>query len=179
MGDFLIDGCWVLRTYSGVCLVEEIYTDFKKEGISRDLITGFLSAIVAFADEAFKDELQSIKFANHKILLRLTKSVIFVVAFSILNTKLSGELRKSVKAEINEVVEEAWSAYSGGYYEDAMSKAREAIDFCRYAISQPALPRTKENLDEKLYKYLSWTSLALIIIAILYYSYHRMRIKKV
>ncbi len=105
MGDFLIDGCWILRTYSGVCLIEEIYADFKKEGISRDLITGFLSAIVSFADEAFKDELQYIKFANHKILLRFTKSVIYVVAFSILNVHLSEDLRKSIKSEINEIID--------------------------------------------------------------------------
>jgi hypothetical protein len=80
--------------------------------------------------------------------------------------------------EIKEIVNEAWNFYSKGAYEDAMSKAREAIDSCRYAISQPAIPREKETFREKLYKYLSWASLVLLVIVILYYTYNRIRIKR-
>ncbi len=80
--------------------------------------------------------------------------------------------------EIKEVVDEAWALYYKGEYENALSKAREAIDSCRYAISQPAIPRAEETVKERLYKYLSWTSLILFVLLILYYIYNRLGIKR-
>jgi len=115
MGDFLIDGIWILRIYSGVCLFEEIYADFKKEGISRDLVTGFLSAIVSFADEAFKDELRYIKFENHKILLRFTKHVIFVVALSIEDISASQEVKKTIKQQISAIIDKIIYTFNEKY----------------------------------------------------------------
>jgi len=79
--------------------------------------------------------------------------------------------------EIQEIVNEAWAFYYKGEHENALSKAREAIDSCRYAISQPAIPREEENVKERLYQYLSFTSLILFILLILYYLYNRFRMK--
>ena len=83
MTDFLIDGLWILRNYAGICLFEEIYTDFKKEGVSKDLITGLLSAIVSFSVEAFKDKLEFIKFESHKIILKFADDLLYIVAISL------------------------------------------------------------------------------------------------
>jgi len=80
--------------------------------------------------------------------------------------------------EIREVVDEAWAFYNQGEYENALSKSREAIDACRYAISQPAIPKLEDTVKERLYKYLSITSLILFALLILYYIYSRIRIKK-
>lgn len=81
--EFLIDGIWILDIDSGLCLFEENYVDFKKEGISRDLITGFLSAIINFIGEAFNDKLQFIMFSNHKILFKFyLNKLLFVVAIN-------------------------------------------------------------------------------------------------
>jgi len=115
MGDFLIDGIWILRQYSGVCLFEEIYTDLKKGGISKDLITGFLSAIVSFAEEAFRDELKNIKFTKYKILLEFTKEVIIVVAISIQNLPVSTELKKNLKIEIKETIKKIVNRFNEKY----------------------------------------------------------------
>ncbi len=115
MGDFLIDGCWILRTYSGICLVEEIYADFKRDGVSRDLITGFLSAIVSFATEAFNDKLEYIKFANHRIILRFTEEVIFVIALSIENIAISESVKATIKAQINDIINEIILRFTDKY----------------------------------------------------------------
>jgi len=80
--NFLIDGIWIIRNHAGVCLFESIFTDFKKRGVSRDLITGLLTAIVSFSEEAFEDKLEYIKFKEHKIVLKFTKELMFIVAIS-------------------------------------------------------------------------------------------------
>ncbi len=104
MQSILVDGIWILKNKSGICLFEEIYTDFKKEGISKDLISGFLSAIVSFTDECFKDELKYIKFKNHKILLDFTEELIVVVAVSIKRIDQDNIVKKTTKSHIKEIV---------------------------------------------------------------------------
>lgn len=79
--------------------------------------------------------------------------------------------------EIKEIVDDAWRLYQKNDYANALSRAREAIDSCRYAISQPALPDRGESITEKLYKYTSFASLVLIVMLIVYYFYYRRRIK--
>ncbi|MBN1802572.1 MAG: hypothetical protein JW891_13755 [Candidatus Lokiarchaeota archaeon] len=78
--EFVIDGIWILKNHSGVCIFEEIYVDFKKEGISKDLVSGLLSAIVSFIQDAFKDKLEYIMFSNRRIVLKYNPYVLFVVA---------------------------------------------------------------------------------------------------
>ncbi len=80
--------------------------------------------------------------------------------------------------EIKEIVDDAWDFYNNGQYEDSISKAREAIDSCRYAISQPAMPRERESIiKEQIYKYTSLAFLVLLGLVILYYLYYRRKIK--
>ncbi len=80
--------------------------------------------------------------------------------------------------EIQEVVNDAWDLYNNKQYEESLTKAREAIDSCRYAISQPSMPREKESIiKEQLYKYTSLAFLVLIVLVILYYLYYRRKIK--
>jgi hypothetical protein len=81
--------------------------------------------------------------------------------------------------EIKEIVNDAWEFYDKGQYENSLSKAREAIDSCRYAISQPAMPREKESfIKDLLYKYTSIAFLVLIGLMTIYYLYHRAKIKR-
>ena len=54
--------------------------DFRNEGISTDLISSFLSAILTFADEAFAEEIQHIKFSNRRILFEFSDQVLFILA---------------------------------------------------------------------------------------------------
>lgn len=106
MSNFLIDGVWILKTYSGICLFEEIYDeDLKRESITKDLITGFLTAIVSFAEEAFKDDIKHIKFSNHRIILEYTEHIIFVIAVSIPKIYMNREIKEAFKHQINQTIE--------------------------------------------------------------------------
>ena len=80
--------------------------------------------------------------------------------------------------EIKEIVDEARAYFERGDYTASLEKSREAVDACRYAISQPALSRIREKFEDKLYRYLSLTSLVAFIIAILYFIYRRVRFKR-
>ncbi len=80
--EYLIEGLWILEYESGLCLFEEIYKDFTKEGMSTDLITGFLSALLNFANETFSDAILHIQLANRKIIFQTSKHVLLVVAVS-------------------------------------------------------------------------------------------------
>lgn len=78
--EFLIESLWILENDSGICVFEEYYNDFTKEGITTDLIASFLSALLSFADEAFTDEIQHIQFSNRKIIFEFSDYVLFVIA---------------------------------------------------------------------------------------------------
>jgi hypothetical protein len=80
--DFLIDSIWILETCSGICIFEENYVDFTKEGLPTDMVGSFLTALSTFADEAFVDRIQHIKFSNRKIIFRTSKYFFFVIAIS-------------------------------------------------------------------------------------------------
>ena len=78
--EFLIESLFILESISGICLFEENYADITKDGMSTDLISSFLSAILSFAGEAFTDEIQYIKFSNRKIIFEFTQHILFVIA---------------------------------------------------------------------------------------------------
>ena len=79
---YFIESLWVLQSTGGILIFEENYIDFRKEGMSTDLISSFLAAIVSFTDEAFADEIQHIQFSNRKIVFKFTEHVLFVIAIS-------------------------------------------------------------------------------------------------
>ena len=80
--DLLIESLWILENQSKLCVFEENYSDFTKDGISSDMIGSFLAALLTFAKESFTDEIQSIKFSNRKIVFKFSKHLLFVIAFS-------------------------------------------------------------------------------------------------
>ncbi len=80
--------------------------------------------------------------------------------------------------EITEILKEGWDHYERGKYTEALMKAREAIDACRYAIAQPGLPRKKETFENQLYKYLTYATIVLVAALLLYYLYKRIKIKR-
>ncbi len=95
----LIENLWIIEKNSGILLFEQNYKDFTKEGISVDLVTSFLSAILNFIDEAFTDEIQFIQFSSRKILFEFTPHVLVV---TIVNNKEFSDGAK-VKQVINEI----------------------------------------------------------------------------
>jgi len=78
--EVLIESLYILEKDSGICLFEENYVDITKDGISTDLISSFLSAILSFADETFADEIQHIQFSNRRILFNFSEHVLLVIA---------------------------------------------------------------------------------------------------
>ncbi len=82
--------------------------------------------------------------------------------------------------EIKEVVEEAREYYEKEYYSKALEKAREAINSCRYAITQAANPQKTEQLREKnlFYRYLSYSILFAVFLSVVYYFYKRIKLRK-
>lgn len=95
--EYLIEGLWILENLSGICLFEEIYNDFTKEGISTDLITSFLSALLGFVNEAFTDAIQHIQLSSRKILFKLTKHVLFVVAINAKASATDAEIKYTIR----------------------------------------------------------------------------------
>jgi hypothetical protein len=82
--------------------------------------------------------------------------------------------------EIKEVVDEAKEFYEKGDYSSALEKAREAINACRYAISQAANPQKIQGQENKnlFYKYLSYSILFAVFLSVLYYFYKRIKLRK-
>ena len=80
--EFLIDGLWILENSSRICIFEENYVDFIKEGKPTDIVSSFLAALLTFADETFIDEIQFIKFSNRKILFKFSQYLLFVFAIN-------------------------------------------------------------------------------------------------
>ena len=80
--EFLLDGLWILESTSRLCIFEENYVDFIKEGKPTDIVSSFLAALLTFADEAFTDEIQFIKFSNRKILFTFSQYLLFVFAIN-------------------------------------------------------------------------------------------------
>ena len=80
--EFLIDGLWILESSSRLCIFEENYVDFIKEGKSTDIVSSFLAALLTFADETFIDEIQFIKFSKRKILFKFSDYLLFVFAIN-------------------------------------------------------------------------------------------------
>jgi hypothetical protein len=82
--------------------------------------------------------------------------------------------------EIKEVVEEAREYYEKEFYSKALEKAREAINSCRYAITQAANPQKTEQKQEKsfFYKYLSYSILFAVFLSVVYYFYKRIKLRR-
>lgn len=77
---YLIDSLWVLDINSGIVIFEENYSDFTKEGMTADLMSAFLSALLSFTEESFTSNIEHIKLSDRKILFEPSEYVLFVVS---------------------------------------------------------------------------------------------------
>ncbi len=93
----LIESLWILEKASGICIFEEYYVDFTRDGIETDLIASFLSALLSFADEAFEDAIQHIKLSNRKIVFEFSECVLFVVSISDDAPATDGQIKKAIE----------------------------------------------------------------------------------
>ncbi len=80
--------------------------------------------------------------------------------------------------ELKELVNEAKKLSSEGNTELAIKKADEALDACKNAISQAQKPKIKQLLENKIYRYLAFATVAAFLFGIGYYSYKRIKLKK-
>jgi len=81
--------------------------------------------------------------------------------------------------EIKEIVKEARKYFDNKNYVKALEKANEAVEACKYAISQQALPILRESpAENELYKYLSIVTLVTLVVGIGYYIYRKIRMKR-
>ena len=120
MDDFIIDGIWILENDTGICLFEQIYKDFTKKGVSTDLITSFLVALLYFADEAFIDEIQFIKFSKYKIVFEYSDYVFYVIAIND-NVEFSQKVVKKKITEIKERFKKNFTKYFEGNWDKNIS----------------------------------------------------------
>jgi len=101
---YLIDSLWVLEGNSGIVIFEENYSDFTKEGMTSDLVSAFLSALLSFTEESFASDIKHIKLSDRKILFEASEYVMFVVSqrdFSISDKKIKA-LIKEIADRFNE-----------------------------------------------------------------------------
>ncbi len=81
--------------------------------------------------------------------------------------------------EIQEIANEARELYNKGDSFGALEKTREAIESCKYAISQQALPSPRIKYTDEIYKYVTIATIAGFLLGIFYYLYKRNKLKKV
>lgn len=131
ISDNKIDCLWILEPNSGICIFEENYEDITTEGTSIEVIAGFLSAILSFADEAFAETIQHIKFSNKKIFFELTDYALFVVAIKDerkINSNNTYELIKEISNQFYSQFREALEHWNGNINQfDSFSESLKLI----------------------------------------------------
>ena len=80
--------------------------------------------------------------------------------------------------ELKELVDEAKEYQLKGETEKALAKADEALTACKKAIAQAGKPKIKQIIENKLYRYLIFTTLGAFLIGVGYYSYKRMKLRR-
>lgn len=80
--------------------------------------------------------------------------------------------------ELRELLEESKKYYDEGNFILADKKAQEAIDACKQSISQSQIPSVREVFENKLYSYSLVGSLVVFFAGIFYYSYKRMKLRR-
>lgn len=78
--NILIESFWVLERTSGICLFEENLEKDATNGISIDLICGFLSAISVIAVEAFEEDIKYIELSRRKLFFKNTDNFVFITS---------------------------------------------------------------------------------------------------
>jgi hypothetical protein len=80
--------------------------------------------------------------------------------------------------ELREIVDEAKALFAEGKTDLAIKKSDQALDSCKNLISQASKPRVKQIVENKLFKYLVVTTIAVFVTGIGFYSYKRMRLRR-
>jgi len=81
--------------------------------------------------------------------------------------------------ELEEILDEARDFFEKGDFVNTVLKINQAIDGCKNAISQQARAKRRETEENKLYRYLLITTLIVFSLGIVYYSYKRMKLKRI
>ena len=162
--EYLIEGLWILEYESGLCLFEEIYKDFTKEGMSTDLITGFLSALLNFANETFSDAILHIQLSNRKILFELTKYILFVIAVNAKSSVTDGEIKFTIRKIAKIFNKKFQSVFKKGKWSGNVSIFNSFSDDLKQIVKkeplalkfltvEQAIDKYKDHLVKKTQKY--------------------------
>lgn len=151
--EYLIEGLWILENLSGICLFEEIYSDFTKEGISTDLITSFLSALLSFANEAFTDAIQHIQLSNRKILFELTKNVLFVAIVSAKIPATDTEIKYAIRKIAKVFNKKFKSSFKDGSSGGKVSVFNSFSDDLRKIVKKEPLTLKFLTVEQAISKY--------------------------
>jgi hypothetical protein len=81
-------------------------------------------------------------------------------------------------AELFELIQEAKNLFIGNNPTLALSKADEALEACKRAISQPARLRRPDDLGQRLLTYTSIASIIAFVLGFAYYYYKRIKLKR-
>ncbi|MBI5804283.1 hypothetical protein HY450_03500 [Candidatus Pacearchaeota archaeon] len=81
-------------------------------------------------------------------------------------------------AELKELVDEAKTLFAQGDTESTIAKLDDALAACRRAISQPFTSRIRSRVEERLFGYVSFASLAAFLLGFSYYYYKRTKLKR-
>lgn len=151
--EYLIEGLWILENLSGICLFEEIYSDFTKEGISTDLITSFLSALLSFANETFTDSIRHIQLSSRKILFELTKNVLFVAAVNAKAPAADAEIKYAIRKIAKVFNKKFKSSFKDGSCGGKVSVFNSFSDDLRKIVKKEPLTLKFLTVEQAINKY--------------------------
>ena len=80
--------------------------------------------------------------------------------------------------ELMERVNEARKLSDSGRAEEAIKLSQDVIDACRYAIMQVSIPIRREKLEDRIFKYIVFSTLVVFFVGLTYYTYKRRKLKR-
>lgn len=78
--EFLITNLWILDGISGVCIFEQYYRDITSADTESDLIVGFFSALLSFAQESFAKKIKHITMQDLRFFFDSDDYCVYVIA---------------------------------------------------------------------------------------------------
>jgi len=104
---------WIIAREAGVCIFEASLGELKKE-IDADLIAGFFTAILQFAQELSESNVKNIKLGESDLLFSLSEYLLFVLWIdnvSLINPgeKILRELEARFYAKYRPIFESHWN----------------------------------------------------------------------
>ena len=135
LSDFLIHSLWILNSDSGVCLFEQLYRDITTEQIHSDLIVGFFSALLSFAQESFAKEIKHITMQDLRFFFDSDNYYIYIATTSD-DIKVSNEKVKKILVAIKEKFGEKYKSIMEKGWDGNIAQFRDFSEDLREIVKQ-------------------------------------------